>query len=104
MRGEWRALAGALIVGLAVGCASSGNMNDAQEARRTAEDANHKAEMAVADAAAARAPRKRRRRMRGRRTRRPTASFSVRSTNNAAAGSEDRANEALPARRTSCSC
>jgi murein L,D-transpeptidase YafK len=34
--------------------------------------------------------------MRGRRTRRPTASFSVRSTNNAAAGSEDRADEAPP--------
>ena len=55
MRVETRALAGALIVGLAVGCASSGNMNDAQEARRTAEDANRKADMAVADAAAARA-------------------------------------------------
>jgi outer membrane murein-binding lipoprotein Lpp len=54
MRFQKRALAGALIVGLVVGCASSGTRSDAEEARRTAEDANHKAEMAVADAAAAR--------------------------------------------------
>ena len=60
MRGERRALAGALIAGLVVlGCASSGDMNtvrdDAQEARRIAEDANRKADAAAADAAAARA-------------------------------------------------
>ena len=53
MRGEIRALAGALLAGvLAVGCATSG---DADQAQKMAEDANRKAEMAVADAAAARA-------------------------------------------------
>jgi hypothetical protein len=60
MRGEWRALAGAAIAAaLALGCASSGDMNsvrnDAQEARRIAEQANRKADAAAADAAAARA-------------------------------------------------
>jgi murein lipoprotein len=59
MRSEWRALAGALIVAMAaVGCASTGDMDDvrsdAQEARRIAEDANRKADAAAADAAAAR--------------------------------------------------
>ena len=58
MRIEKRILAGALTAMLvAVGCASSGNTarDDAAEARRAADDANRKAEMAVADAAAARA-------------------------------------------------
>jgi hypothetical protein len=48
-----------MAVVVASGCASSGDMNtardDAAEARKAADDANRKAEMAVADAAAARA-------------------------------------------------
>jgi outer membrane murein-binding lipoprotein Lpp len=52
MRGEMRALAGALVTAvMALGCATSG---DAEQAQKMAEDANRKAEMAVADAAAAR--------------------------------------------------
>jgi Alanine-zipper, major outer membrane lipoprotein len=58
MRIETRAIAGALMAIVAIGCASSGDMNtargDAQEARQAAADANRKADMAVADAAAAR--------------------------------------------------
>jgi murein lipoprotein len=58
MRGKMRALIGALVAGVAVGCASSGDMNsvkgDVAEARRIAEDANRKADAAAADAAAAR--------------------------------------------------
>ena len=53
MRDDVRALAGLLLTAvLAVGCATSG---DAEQAQQMAEDANRKAEMAVADAAAARA-------------------------------------------------
>jgi hypothetical protein len=60
MRGDWRALAGAAIAALvAVGCASSGDMSsvrdEAQDARRIAEEADRKADAAAADAAAARA-------------------------------------------------
>ena len=52
MRREIRALAGALMAAaVALGCATSG---DAEQARKAAEEANRKAEMAVADAAAAR--------------------------------------------------
>ena len=52
MRIEKRMLAGALAaVVVALGCATSG---DAEQAQKMAEDANRKAEMAVADAAAAR--------------------------------------------------
>ena len=52
MRGEMRALSGALLAAvIAVGCATSG---DAEQARKEAAEANRKAEMAVADAAAAR--------------------------------------------------
>src|SRR5262245_50182132 len=59
MRRESGALVGAVIAGLvAVGCASSGDVNsvrnDAAEARRIAEEANRKADAAAADAAAAR--------------------------------------------------
>jgi len=57
MRIEKRMLAGALaVVVMAIGCASSGNTarDDAAEARRAADDANRKADTAVADAAAAR--------------------------------------------------
>jgi hypothetical protein len=54
-----RAIAGSLILGLAAAaCASSGDVStvrdDAQEARRLAEEANTKATVASADAAAAR--------------------------------------------------
>jgi hypothetical protein len=57
--GTLRAIAGSLILGLAAaGCASSGDVStvrdDAQEARRLAEEANTKATVASADAAAAR--------------------------------------------------
>jgi ABC-type molybdate transport system substrate-binding protein len=53
MRSETRALAGALLAAVvAMGCATSG---DAEQARKDAQEANRKAEMAVADAAAARA-------------------------------------------------
>jgi ABC-type molybdate transport system substrate-binding protein len=60
MRIDKRILAGALATAfVAIGCASSGDMNtardEAAQARQSAEDANRKAEMAVADAAAARA-------------------------------------------------
>ena len=59
MRRERAALVGALIAGfVAVGCASSGDMDsvrgDAADARRIAEEANRKADAAAADAAAAR--------------------------------------------------
>ena len=63
MRGERRALAAALFAALiagpaALGCASSGDMSsvrsEAQDARRSAEEANRKADAAAADAAAAR--------------------------------------------------
>ena len=58
--GMKRAIAGSLIaLFAATGCATSGDMNsvrnDAQEARRIAEQANAKADAAAADAAAARA-------------------------------------------------
>ena len=57
--GTLRAIAGAGVLALAaVGCASSGDVNtvrdDAQEARRLAEEANTMASVASADAAAAR--------------------------------------------------
>jgi len=57
--GTLRAIAGALILAFAAaGCASTGSVDtaksDAQEARRIAEEANAKADAAVADAAAAR--------------------------------------------------
>ena len=57
--GTLRAIAAAWIVVLvAAGCASNGDVNtvraDAQEARRLAEEANAKATAAAADAAAAR--------------------------------------------------
>jgi hypothetical protein len=53
------AIAGSLMLALAaVGCASSGDVStvrdDAQEARRLAEDANEKSTLAAADASAAR--------------------------------------------------
>ena len=59
MRSEWRALAGALMAVLAIGCASSGDVNtvrdDAQEARQHRRGRERKADAAAADAAAARA-------------------------------------------------
>ena len=60
MRIGRRILAGALTASVvALGCASSGDMNtardEAAEARRAADEANRKSETAVADAAAARA-------------------------------------------------
>ena len=64
MRSERRGLAAialaALIAGqAALGCASSGDMNsvrdEARDAKRTADEANRKADAAAADAAAARA-------------------------------------------------
>ena len=55
--GILRASAAALVL-VAAGCASSGDVNtvrdDAQQARRLAEQANEKATLAAADAAAAR--------------------------------------------------
>jgi hypothetical protein len=58
--GTLRAVAGSFILALAAaGCASSGDVNtvrdDAQEARRLAEEANERSTTAAADAAAARA-------------------------------------------------
>jgi hypothetical protein len=58
--GTKSAIVGCVIaLGVATGCATSGDMssvrNDAQEARRIAEQANAKADAASADAAAARA-------------------------------------------------
>ena len=56
MRGDRRALAGALIaMAIGWGCAGSGDTNEAQQARQAAEDADRKADLAFADAAAARA-------------------------------------------------
>lgn len=57
--GTLRAIAGAWLLALAAaGCASSGDVNtvrdDAQQARRLAEEANEKSTLAAADAAAAR--------------------------------------------------